>query len=312
MSTTLARTSDDRARVLAAIGRLAPIRDEYPFAPRFHTVAGGRMHYVDEGPRDADPIVCVHGNPTWSFAFRRIVKAFSHNHRVVAIDHLGCGLSDKPQDWKYGLVDHAENLTSLVRALDLERITLVLHDWGGAIGMGCARREPNRIARIMAMNTAAFRSRRMPLRIRACRIPYLGQFAVLDLNAFAELATIYAVHERKSLSFAAKRGLLLPYESREARIAIQSFVDDIPMSKTHRSWNELVAIEDALAQFANRPVALCWGERDWCFTPKFRAEWQRRFPNAVVTKCRDAGHYVFEEAPEQVEQALRALLAESP
>jgi haloalkane dehalogenase len=312
VSTTLEREAGDRARVLAAVGRLAPIRDEYPFQPRFFQVAGGLLHYVDEGPRDADTILCVHGNPTWSFAFRRILKTFSKTHRVIALDHLGCGLSDKPAEYEYTLAHHAENLTALVRALDPQRITLVMHDWGGAIGMSFARREPQRIARLFAMNTAAFRSRRMPLRIRVCRLPVVGPWLVRDLNAFAGHTPLMAVENRKLFPFPAQRGMLLPYESSASRVAILRFVEDIPLSQKHRSWAELVATEDALAQFANLPVALCWGERDWCFTKRFRAEWERRFPRAVVTKCARAGHYVFEEAPAEVERALAALLATQP
>jgi len=309
VTTTVDAPAEDKARVLAAIGRLAPIRDQYPFQPRFFAANGGRMHYVDEGPRGGETILCVHGNPTWSFAFRRILSEFSKDRRVVAVDHVGCGLSDKPQQWDYTLENHARNLTALVEHLDLKRVTLVLHDWGGAIGMGFARRAPERVQRIFAMNTAAFRSKRMPLRIRACRIKGLGPYLVREWNAFAGLAVILAVHDRKSLTFPVKRGLLLPYETPESRVAIQRFVEDIPMSPAHRSWNELVATEDALSRFADRPVALCWGERDWCFTPRFREEWQRRFPAARVTRCKDAGHYVFEEAPEEVSRALRELLA---
>lgn len=300
-------TSD--ARFLeAARAKLAPVRSEYPFTSRVHHVRGARLHYIDEGPRAAPPIVCVHGNPTWSFAFRRIVRAFSATHRVIAIDHLGCGLSEKPRDGEYTLARHAENLTSLVRALDLRDVTLVMHDWGGAIGMGFARREPERIARLFAMNTAAFRSSAMPLRIRACRWPAIGPFLVQRLNAFAGLAPRMAMAHPHNLAPLARRGLLLPYDTSDARIAIQRFVEDIPMSSAHPSWNELVAIEESLASFADRPVALCWGERDWCFTPAFREEWQRRFPAAHVTRCDDAGHYVFEEAPAAIEQSLRELL----
>lgn len=307
--TTLDATGRDRARVLAAQGRLAPIRDEYPFAPRFLDVDGGAMHYVDEGPREAEVLLCVHGNPTWSFAFRRIVRAFSPTHRVVAVDHVGCGLSDKPESWPYRLEGHATNLVRLVEALDLRRVTLVLHDWGGAIGMGCARRVPERIDRVFVMNTAAFRSKRMPWRIRACRIPRLGPWLVTEWNAFAGLAPILAVHDRHKLAFPAKRGLLLPYETPRARLAIARFVLDIPMSPAHPSWSELVATEEALASFADRPVGGAWGERDWCFTPRFRAEWERRFPKARIARCRDAGHFVFEEDPDAVERALRDLVA---
>ncbi len=290
--------------------RLAPIREEYPFESRCLSLPAGRMHYVDEGPRDAPAVVCVHGNPTWSFAFRRIVRALRGDHRVIALDHIGCGMSDKPHDWTYRLKDHAENLLALVEALDVRDITLVMHDWGGAIGMGFARRAPERVARLFAMNTAAFASRELPLRIAACRIPLFGPFLVRRLNAFAGLAPRMAVADRSKLSPKAREGLLLPYDSARNRIAIQRFVEDIPMGARHPSWPELAAIDAALASFRDRPVALCWGERDWCFTPRIREEWQRRFPAARVTRVEHAGHYVFEEAPEEVERALRELLAE--
>lgn len=132
------------------------VRDLYPFDSHFLDVDGGRMHYIDEGDADADPIVCVHGNPTWSFYWRRIAQEFKGTHRVVAMDHIGCGLSDKPQDWPYRLADHRDNLLRLIEHLDLKRVTLVVHDWGGAIGMGVAVRHPERFRRIVVMNTSAF------------------------------------------------------------------------------------------------------------------------------------------------------------
>ena len=285
---------------------------EYPFASRRLQVDGGTLHYVDEGPRDAPVVLCVHGNPTWSFFYRRLVLGLRDAARVVAPDHLGCGLSDKPADWPYTLALHVANLERLVLALDLRDVTLVVHDWGGAIGFGLARRHPGRIARLVILNTAAFVSDRMPLRIRVCRTPLLGSLLVRRLNGFAGAATRMALARPARLSRAARAGLLLPYRSYADRIAVWRFVRDIPLAPGHPSWDELVAIDASLAGFADRPACIVWGERDWCFTPHFRAEWQRRFPAAEVHPLADVGHYLLEEAPETVLAHVRAFLARHP
>lgn len=288
------------------LGRLAAL---YPFASHWLELEAGRYHYVDEGPRDADTLLCVHGNPTWSFYWRRLISAFRRTHRVVAPDHLGCGLSDKPQDWSYALADHVANLERLVVALDLKRVTLVVHDWGGAIGMGLALRQPQRIARLVITNTAAFPDPRIPLRIRVCRTPVLGRFLVRRLNAFSGLLPVFGAETR--LAPEVRDGLLLPYDSYAHRVAVHRFVRDIPMSPSHASFPELARIEAGLAAFQDRPTCIVWGERDWCFTPRFREEWERRFPGARVHRIEAAGHLVLEDAPEEVELAVRAFLRET-
>lgn len=288
----------------------ATFRDAWPYEPQFTKVDGGWMHYVDEGPRQTAPILCLHGNPTWSFLYRRMIGALGASQRVIAPDHLGCGLSDKPQDWRYTLDGHIDNLEQLVRTLELEQITLVLHDWGGAIGMGLARRRPDLVARIVVLNTAAFPSGRMPLRIRVCRTPVLGRLAIQGLNAFAVSATRMAV--TRPLSDAARRGFLAPYDSYANRIANWKFVEDIPMDPEHRSWDTLVAIADGLQQFRGRPMCIVWGERDWCFSPLFRHMWQERFPDAEVHPIDDAGHYLLEDAPDRVVGHVQAFLERHP
>ena len=273
-------------------------RSLYPFSSQYHRIGPHQLHYIDEGPRDAPPLLLVHGNPTWSFYWRRAVLQFRDRFRVVAIDHLGCGLSDKPQDGSYRLADHVANLESLALHLDLRDLTLGVHDWGGAIGMGFATRHPERIARLVVTNSAAFRSSRMPLRIAACRVPLFGPLAVRGLNGFARAATFMA--SERGLRADVSAGLLAPYASWNERIAVMRFVEDIPMAASHPSWRTLLAIEEALPRLRERPMLLVWGERDWCFTPAFREEWQRRFPGAEVEAIADAGHYVLEDAPERV------------
>jgi pimeloyl-ACP methyl ester carboxylesterase len=274
--------------------------DEYAFEHHYLETPAGLLHYVDEGPRDASPILCVHGNPTWSFYYRRLIQKFRGEQRVIAPDHIGCGLSDKPQDWSYRLADHIDNLERLVLELDLRDITLVVHDWGGAIGCGVATRHPERFARILVMNTAAFPGGRIPTRIRACRTPILGELAVRGLNGFARAAIEMAVENASVMTPEVRKGYLAPYDTWANRIAVQRFVEDIPLSADHPSYETLQAIDSDLRKLRGLPVAIVWGEQDWCFTPKFREQWERRFPMAQQLTFEDAGHYVLEEAHDRI------------
>ncbi|MEX1023473.1 MAG: alpha/beta fold hydrolase [Planctomycetota bacterium] len=299
-------------RLASARALTAPIRAEYPFRPHIHEVDGAWLHYIDEGPTDAgnETLVFVHGNPTWSFAWRHLVTELSQRHRCIALDHVGCGLSAKPADYEYRLARHAENLTSLIDALGLERVTLVLHDWGGAIGMGFARRRPELVRAIAVLNTGAFPSSRIPLRIAACRWPVFGPLLVRGLGAFSRAALVMAVE--KPLSPLAKRGYLLPYATWNDRVAVQAFVDDIPMDERHPSWSELAAIAAALPTFADRPTAAFWGMRDWCFTPAFLSGFLERWPELEVHCFEHAGHYLFEDEPTALAKGLSDFVARQP
>ncbi|MBM4367574.1 MAG: alpha/beta fold hydrolase [Deltaproteobacteria bacterium] len=281
----------------AVLGEVESWRAEYPFASHWIDTPAGRQHYVDEG--QGRPVLFVHGNPTWSFYWRRcIMDVSAAGFRAIAVDHLGCGLSDKPQDWSYRLADHVANLERLVVALDLRDITLVVHDWGGAIGLGVATRHPERFRGLVITNTAAFRAPRIPWRIAACRIPGLGSLAVRGLNGFAAAAVHMATE--KGLSPVARAGLLAPYDSWHNRIATLRFVEDIPMAEGHPSWNTLAEIESGLPLLADKPMRLVWGEEDWCFTPWFRQEFERRFPAAQSFPLRGIGHYVAEDAADEL------------
>ena len=282
------------------------LRAAYPWTGKTLDVNGGRMHYIDEGPRDAPVLLCVHGNPTWSFYWRRIIERFSDRFRVVVPDHIGCGLSDKPQGWPYRLEGHVDNLRHLITTLDLKDIRLVVHDWGGAIGMGAATRLRERFSALVVTNTAAFRSQQIPFSIATCKLPLYGPVAVRGFNGFARVATFRAV--AKPLDPVAQEGLLYPYGSWADRIATLRFVQDIPMSPTHPSYEELTRIENGLSQLKDKPMLLLWGEQDFCFSPTFREEWQRRFPAAEVHPWADVGHYVMEDAPDRVLEAMTVFM----
>nr|MDQ3333265.1 alpha/beta fold hydrolase [Planctomycetota bacterium] len=276
-----------------------------PFESHFLNLDGLRYHYLDEG--SGEPLLFVHGNPSWSFAWRNLVKEFSRDHRCIAVDHIGCGFSDKPQDYAYRLENHVRNLETLIERLDLRNITLVAHDWGGAIGMGAATRHPDRFSRLVLMNTAAFRSKAIPWRIAACRIPMFGPLAVRGLNGFAGAATFMAVE--KPMSPAVKAGYLKPYDSWKNRIATLRFVEDIPLTPSHPSYATLTQIEEALPKLTSKPMLLVWGMKDWCFTPAFLEKFERRFPHAESLRIADAGHYVFEDAPERIVPRMREFFA---
>ncbi|XZE44929.1 alpha/beta fold hydrolase [Pirellulaceae bacterium SH467] len=292
-------------------------RSEYPFVSRWLTLSDRmRMHYVDEGPtakgnatETAATILAVHGNPTWSFYYRSIVSRFRESARVLAVDHIGCGWSDKPQDYPYTLAQHTSNLVQFLDRLDLRDLILVVHDWGGAIGLGAAVQRPDRFAKILILNTAAFPPPYIPLRIAACRWPWIGTAAMRYGNLFARAALWMAIDRLPRLSPTARDGLLAPYNSYKNRVAIDRFVHDIPMHPSHPTYAVLEKLEQDLSVLASKPIHFLWGMKDWCFVPPCMERLQRSFPNATRTELSDVGHYVMEEAPDEVEGALRQLLA---
>ncbi len=272
------------------------LEDVYGFRSSFFETPAGRMHYLDEG---SGPVVlCLHGNPTWSFYYRRVVRHLMPRCRVVVPDHIGCGLSDKPQGWSYEIADHIANLRGLIEHLDLRDITLVVHDWGGPIGFGNAGSDPDRFRAFVVLNTAAFFVPRLPWRIAACRIPLLGALMVRGFNAFAEAATVMTT--QRPLDEFTKECYVAPYDSWSNRVATLRFVEDIPMSVSHPSWKTIEKIDAGLAGLAGKPMLIGWGMKDFCFTPRFLEEWRRRFPGAEVELYEDAGHYVLEDAHERL------------
>jgi len=285
--------------------------DEYPFASHFLEIEPNvRMHFVDEGIKDSSnpTILCVHGNPTWSFYYRSIISRFLNTHRVVAVDHVGCGLSDKPQQYRYTLAQHTANLVRLIDTLDLRQITLVVHDWGGAIGLGAAVERTERFRSAMVLNTAAFPPPYLPRRIAACRIPWLGSWAMRYLNAFARAAIYMAIDRLPRLSDNARDGLLAPYDSPRHRVAIDGFVHDIPMSPNHPTWNVLQELERNLPKLSGLPIQFVWGMRDWCFRPECMERMNLAWPNATRRELADVGHYVMEEASAEVLEELQRLV----
>ena len=265
------------------------------------------MHYVDEGSPVERTLLFVHGNPTWSFHWRRLIQRHRGEYRCIAMDHLGCGLSDL-QPTPLRLADHIANVSRLLESLDLRRITLVAQDWGGAIGLGALLAQRERFERIVLFNTGAFRPWFIPWRIRVCRAPLLGRLAVQGGNAFSQAALTMTLSRRRRLDPAVAAGYLAPYDSWARRAAVYQFVQDIPLSPQHPTWQTLGAIEDRLPELAGLPSLLVWGERDWCFTPECLDRFEQVWPRAEVHRLADVGHWVIEDAPEDAEQFVADFL----
>lgn len=281
---------------------------EYPFESKSLEIEGGyKLAYVDEGSsEEGHPcLLMVHGNPTWSFYYRNIIKAFSGTMRCVAIDHLGCGYSDKPEDFEYTLENRVKHLTELVKHLGLKNIHLMMHDWGGAIGMGYATRHPESIKSLTILNTAAFFSKRIPFRIQICKTPILGTFINRGLNGFAMAALAMATSKYSRLPFHIAQGYLHPYYNWKSRVAIDAFVKDIPTSPESPSWQTLQEIESKLDLFKDIPKIIFWGGRDFCFNDSFYKRWLEIYPDLEKHYFTDGNHYILEDKGDEIIESLK-------
>lgn len=280
------------------VGEAASWRREFPFRSRWLTVPGlaapeNQLHYLDEGKGEA--VVCLHGNPTWSFYYRTVMQRLRSDYRVIAYDHLGCGLSGRPADFSYRVVDHQHILDVVITQLGLSSVHLVLHDWGGPIGLGWAVRQPERVKSLVITDTAVFNEDDVPKRIAFLTMPILGEFLIRRANVFARAALWMA--SARGLTAEQRAGLLYPYGSYQQRLGIARFVQDIPRTPHHPSAGEIKEIARLLPKIRCKKLLL-WGMKDFCFHPGFLAKWQEIYPEARVVTYADAGHYLFEDEGE--------------
>jgi len=258
------------------------------------------MHYLDEG--SGPPVVMVHGNPSWSFYYRNLVLALRDTHRCLVPDHIGMGLSDKPVDYPYTLAQRVADFTAWLEQLAVkEPVTLVVHDWGGMIAMTWAAKHPERVARLVILNTAAFplpASKPFPWPLALTRTP-IGTVLVRGFNAFAWTA-IRVGCTRRSVPAAVRAAYTAPYDSWRDRVATLRFVQDIPLRPGDPGYELIDATAKSLDLFGATPTFIGWGLRDFVFDRHFLDEWRRRLPQAVVHALADAGHYVLEDADEEL------------
>lgn len=287
---------------------IAPYKGIYPFEHHWFKKNGLSYHYLDEG--EGRPVLMLHGNPTWSFMYRELVKELRSDHRCIVPDHMGMGLSDRPDDRKYDhrLASRIEDVESLLDHLGIERdITLIAHDWGGVIGAGVAERRPEAFSRFIFMNTAAFRmpsKKRLPLSlfyVKYC--PISPTIMIRGFNAFSGIASRVGV-ERK-LDPLVRKGYVAPYNSWGNRLATLRFVQDIPLSPKDPSYPILKGIDENLPRLKGKPMLVIWGEKDFIFDLDILGIWRERFPEATFLTFPRAGHYVIEDASSEIIETIQ-------
>jgi haloalkane dehalogenase len=278
-------------------------RGEYPFDPKEFETPVGMMRYVDEG--DGPPIVMVHGNPYWSFEYRRLVRRFSQTHRCIAPDHIGFGLSDKPADWDYLPVHHAENLEALLESLDLSDVTVVVNDWGGPIGLSYAIAHPVRVARIVITNTWCW-SVADDWYYRAFSGFVggpLGRILIRRRNFFARTIVRSVFGDSRNLTPELHRHITAPLATPDERRGSWVFPREIIGSS---EW--LAGLWSARELLRGKVRLIAWGMKDIAFREKELATWAESFPEARVVRFPAAGHFVAEEAGEELGREMERIL----
>ena len=300
---------------------------DYPFTPRrFDVRPGIAMSYLDEGPgavdgADPEVVVMLHGNPSWSFYWRHLVLGLRDRYRCIVPDHVGMGLSDKPDDtsgasprYDYTLQSRVDDLDALLRHLGITgSVTLAVHDWGGMIGFGWALRHMPQVKRLVVLNTAAFplpSAKRMPKRLSFGRDSRIGGFLIRAFNLFARGAAWMGT--RRSMPAEVRRGYIAPYNGWTNAISTLRFMQDIPLAEGDRAWALVAESGRRLPDYADRPVFIGWGLRDFVFDKHFLKGFTDALPRAEVHAFEDAGHYVLEDKHEMLVPAIRRFLDEHP
>jgi haloalkane dehalogenase len=292
----------DRSRVPSAL---------YPFASHFFDRGGLRLHYLDEGR--GEPVVMLHGNPTWSFHFRALLLALRDRYRVIVPDHMGMGLSDRPGEdrYRYCLRSRVDDLAALLASLNLGRVNLVMHDWGAMIGLAWALRGPERVARLVLLNGAAFHvppTLPVPAALHVVRNRALGALLLRSSDFFIRTAA-HTCCTRRRLPAEVLAAYLAPYASWADRLALLRFPQDVPLVPSDPSFGLVGSIEAGLGRFRRTPVLICWGERDVVFPPAVLDIWRQHWPHAEIHRFPDCGHWVLEDAPEEIAARVSAFLA---
>ena len=280
----------------------------FPFESRYLRAGKTNLHYVDEGPSEAPPLLFLHGNPTWSYLWRRPIADLSAaGRRCVAYDHMGFGRSEKPPRLSaYTLERHIENALALIDELDLRDLTLVAHDWGGPIGLGAMLERPERLNAIVLMNTWAWELPSwLPPFIREFRTEGLGEILALGGNLFVE--SIPGGMARRDVDPVMMDAYRAPFPDYWSRAGTLAFQREIPLTERDRSAPMISSIHERLPQL-DVPVLLLWGMRDRVFQPVFLDQWRELFPNAEVAALEDASHFVVEDRPDAVIGAIERFL----
>lgn len=275
-----------------------------PYQSRYAQVGGFRMHYLDEG---SGPVVLLlHGNPTWCFYYRNLFRELRPYFRVIAPDHIGCGLSDHPRDAHFRAIDRIAHLQELLTQLKIDKLSLVMHDWGGPIGTGLAVRMIPAIEKLVYLNTTLTETESLPRVIKTAANPVVGPFLTKYTKRFLKLTT--GLGAATKLPKEVRAGYYYPYKTAARRQALWDFVDDIPFDSSHPSYSEMMNMAERLPELGHVPVQIVWGLRDICFHREMLNKVAQHFPQARIREIPDASHLVLEDAPEICCETIRQFL----
>ena len=271
----------------------------YPFESRYADVDGTRVHYVDEG--SGPTLLLLHGNPTWSFLYRDVIKGLRESYRCIAVDHPGFGLSRAARGYGFTPAEHAGVLEQLIQQLDLQDVTMMVQDWGGPIGFSAATKQPERFAAFVIGNTFAWPKSDFATQVfsRFLGGP-IGRYLILQRNFFVEKAIPGSMRLRK-LSDEVMDAYRGPFPTPESRRPVHVFPREILAS---RPW--LAEVESRLPLLRDRPALLVWPTKDVAFKEPARQRWEQLFPAHQTRMLEGAGHYIQEEASEEIVAAVRA------
>lgn len=277
----------------------------YPFESHYLDVPGGKLHYIDEG--EGDVLLFVHGTPTWSFLFKDQIKELRKNYRCIALDHLGFGLSDKPTDFPGTPQAHSKNLELLAEHIGLENVTLVVHDFGGPIGLGWALRNPEKIKRLVIFNTWLWETVSNPGAQKIDRIlnSWLGKFMYLRLNFSPKVLLKQGFADKKKLERKVHRHFVRPFPNASSRMGLLRIGKSLLGSSDwyQTQWEQLERLEKL-------PKLLLWGMEDSFIQPEFLERWKERFPGVKVVPFK-SGHFPMLEFPDGVSKQIRQFMTES-
>jgi haloalkane dehalogenase len=279
-------------------------RQEYPFGSHHLQLPEGALHYVDEG--EGEVLVFVHGTPTWSFEYRQLIKQLRGSYRCLALDHLGFGLSERPRDADYRPEAHAARFAAWLEQLGIERCTLVVHDFGGAIALPWAEAHPERVARVVLLNTWLWSFEGDPAMERGARLAgsWLGRFLYRYFNASLRLLMPAAYGDRSRLTPAIHAQYLALFRDGDSRVRVlHALAQGLWQSRAH-----FAALWSARERLARVPLQIIWGLADKALPPAVLTRLREGFPGAEVVALEGVGHWPHEEAPERVLAALSGFL----
>jgi pimeloyl-ACP methyl ester carboxylesterase len=274
----------------------------YPFKKKYLPVRGGHMHYVDEG--QGEIILFIHGTPTWSFLYRDFIKAFSKTHRCIAMDHIGFGLSDKPENAEGTPQAHGQNVGTLIEQLDLKNITLVVHDFGGPIGLSAAIKHHNRIKQMVVFNTWLWETKNDPAAQKINKIlhSWIGKFLYLRMNFSVRFLLKKGYYNKEMLTPQIHKHYLAPFPNAVSRWSLLKLGKALVGASDwyQEQWNRLNVLDQ-------KPWLFLWGTKDEFITPDYLQKWKARFPNADVKEL-VCGHFVQEEKSSESIQYIHSFL----